>query len=275
MNYIQLVIKSWRVFELKKYLVELFPIYLFLWGVGRVKARRSSLPPSPLVGKPGGGVLRHYQQCEGGSLAPCHSFHRSCHCLCWNYQHLRQSGWWRDLEGVYLLFVHENQATMMMNSTPLLPHMPNDDTPHPPPPFNFISSCLHIYQCNVHHSCTTHHSILNDSSMQDFDILDTLWNATVCAEQLYIKVYIDLCPHNSTHTPHMSFLLHQAAIEWRRNHLEKISRFAEPLKVELEDEDCRARGCTNQINLSTLSDAEWMEQFQCSSFLCQCVFHAA
>ena len=29
-KYVQLVIKSWRIFELKKSLVELFPIYPFL-----------------------------------------------------------------------------------------------------------------------------------------------------------------------------------------------------------------------------------------------------
>ena len=53
--------------------------------------------------------------------------------------------------------------------------MPNDDTPRPPadppPLFNFIPSRLHIYQCNAHRSRTTHHSILNDSLMQDFDVL--------------------------------------------------------------------------------------------------------
>ena len=62
-----------------------------------------------------------------------------------------------------------------MNSTPLSPHMPNDHTPSPsadtPPHFIFIPSRFHIYQCNMHRSRTTHHSILNDSLMNDFNIL--------------------------------------------------------------------------------------------------------
>ena len=37
------------MFELKNSLVELVPIYLFLWGVGRVEAS-PPFPPSPLVG---------------------------------------------------------------------------------------------------------------------------------------------------------------------------------------------------------------------------------
>ena len=39
MNNIQLIIKSWRMFELKKSLVELVSIYPFLWGIGRVEVR--------------------------------------------------------------------------------------------------------------------------------------------------------------------------------------------------------------------------------------------
>ena len=45
-NNIQLIIKSWRMFELRKSLVELVSIYLFLWVVCRVEVRALSPPSS-------------------------------------------------------------------------------------------------------------------------------------------------------------------------------------------------------------------------------------
>ena len=105
--------------------------------------------------------------------------------------------------------------------------------------------------------------------------LDTLRHAMVCAKHLYIKLYIDLSPHNSTNTAYMSFLLHQAALEQWKNCLEKVLRLAKLFELELEDENHQVVGHANRINLSTLSDAECMEQFWCGFFVCQCSFHAA